>query len=103
MALTAISQSRIVDSSNTFLAIGTAIAADAKISIYVVNASGASGNFRLAISPATPSAGEYLFYNVALAANGTFVASDVYVKATDNIWIYAPVDFTARVDGVTLV
>jgi hypothetical protein len=103
MAITAISQSREIDSSNTFLAVGTAIAADAKINIYVVNKTGSSGNFRLAISPTSPVAGEYLFYNVTLAASGTFVASDVYVKATDNIWVYAPLNFSARVDGVTLV
>ena len=103
MAITAISQSINVTSSNTFLAVGTAIAADAKINIYVVNKTASPGNFRLAISPSTPIAGEYIFYNVELAASGTFVASDVYAKATDIIWIYAPSNFSARIDGATLL
>jgi hypothetical protein len=103
MAITAISQSVNVVDANVFVEVGAAIAADAKINIYVVNKTASSGTFRLAISPTAPVAGEYIFYNVSLASNGTFVASDVYVAATDNIWIYAPTNFSARVDGVTLV
>ena len=103
MAITAISQSVSITSANTDTAVGSAIAADAKINIYVVNKTGSSGNFRVAICPTSPAGGEYIRYNFPLASSGTFVASDIYVKATDNVWVYAPSGWSARVDGVTLL
>lgn len=83
--------------------VDAAIEFDSKISIYVVNKSGTAGNFRLAISPATPTGGEYLYYDFPLKANGTFIAADVYVKAKDRVWVYSPVGWSAKIDGVTLV
>jgi hypothetical protein len=101
---TAISQSFKVDivDANTLKAVGDAIAADSKINIYVVNKSASTGNFRLAISPLEPTGGEYLYYDFPLRSSGTFIAADVYVKATDKVWIYAPNNWSARVDGATL-
>ena len=103
MAITAISQSVSITSANTDTAIGSAIAADAKINIYVVNKTGSTGNFRMAICPLTPAGGEYLYYNFPLESSATFVASDVYAKATDKVWIYSPSGWSARVDGATLL
>lgn len=103
MAITAISQSAEVASGSTQTAIGDAISADAKINVYVVNKTAAIGNFRLAICPATPTGGEYLYYDFPLEPNATFVAADVYAKATDKIWVYSPAGWSARVDGATLV
>jgi hypothetical protein len=100
---TAISQSIDVSSANTHTAVGAAIAADSKINIYIVNKTGATGNFRLAISPSSPAGGEYLYYDFPLKSHGTFIAADVYAKATDQIWIYSPSGWSTRVDGVTLV
>lgn len=103
MAITAISQSVDITSGSTNTAVGSAIAADAKINVYVVNKTASSGNFRLAICPLTPTGGEYLYYDFPLASHGTFIAADVYAKATDKIWVYSPTGWSARVDGATLV
>ena len=103
MAITAISQSVSITLANTDTAVGSAISADAKINIYIVNKTGSTGTFRLAICPATPAGGEYLYYNFSLASNTTFVAADVYAKATDKVWIYSPSGWSARVDGATLL
>lgn len=99
---TAISQS-VLTPSATLTEVGAAIAADAKINVYIVNRTGSTGNFRLAISPTTPVGGEYLYYDFPLKSSGTFIAADVYVKATDKVWIYAPTGWAVRVDGATLV
>ena len=99
---TAISQSVKVSSASTLTEVGAAIAADSRINIYIVNQTGATGNFRLAIDPSSPTGGEYLYYDFPLASKGTFIAADVYVKATDKVWIYSPADWSVRVDGETL-
>lgn len=103
MAITAISQSVDITSGSTQTSVGNAIAADAKINVYIVNKTASTGNFRLAICPLTPTGGEYLYYDFPLEASATFVAADVYAKATDKIWIYSPTGWSARVDGVTLL
>jgi|LauGreDrversion4_2_1035121.scaffolds.fasta_scaffold1098637_1 hypothetical protein len=103
MAITAISQSVNITVGSTLTEIGAAIAADAKINVYIVNKTGSTGNFRLAISPASPLGGEYLYYEFPLKSSGTFIAADVYAKATDKVWIYCPTGWSARVDGATLL
>lgn len=99
---TAISQSVAITSASTLTEVGAALVADSKISIYIVNKTGTTGNFRLAISPATPTGGEYLYYDFPLKANGTFIAADVYAIATDKVWVYTPAGWSAKIDGVTL-
>lgn len=103
MPITAISQSVDITVGSTLTAVGTAIAADAKVNVYIVNKTGNTANFRLAISPASPLGGEYLYYDFPLKSSGTFIAADVYVKATDRIWVNCPLGWSARVDGVTLL
>lgn len=103
MAITAISQSVDITGASALTEVGAAIAADAKLNVYIVNKTAAVGNFRLAICPSSPSGGEYLYYDFPLKASGTFIAADVYAKATDKVWIYTPTGWSARVDGVTLV
>lgn len=100
--MAAISQSVAITVAATNTAVGAAIPADAKINVYIVNKTAATGNFRLAISPDTPAGGEYLYYDFPLKASGTFIAADVYAKATDKVWVYSPAGWSARVDGVTL-
>ena len=99
---TAISQFVNITVGSTLTEVGAAMAADSKINIYIVNKTGSTGNFRLAIAPTTPTGGEYLYYDFPLKSSGTFVAADVYAIATDKIWVYTPAGWSARVDGVTL-
>lgn len=100
---TSISQSTKISSASTLTAIGAAMSGDSKINIYIVNQTASTGTFRLAIDPAEPSTGgEYLYYDFPLASKGTFIAADVYVKATDKVWVYSPANWSARVDGATL-
>ena len=103
MAITAISQSVDITVGSTLTAVGAAIVADAKVNVYIVNKTGSTANFRLAISPASPLGGEYLYYDFPLKSSGTFIAADVYAKATDRIWVYCPLGWSARVDGATLL
>lgn len=103
MAITAISQSVDITGAPALTAVGAAIAADAKINVYIVNKTADVGNFRLAICPLTPTGGEYLYYDFPLKANGTFIAADVYAKNTDKVWVYTPTGWSARIDGATLV
>jgi hypothetical protein len=97
-----LSQSVEITSAATQTEVGAAIASDAKITVYIVNKTASAGNFRLAISPLTPTGGEYLYYDFPLKPSGTFIAADVYAKATDKVWVYCPLGWSARVDGVTL-
>lgn len=99
---TAISQSATISSASTLTEVGAALAADSKISIYVVNKTNYDGNFRLAISPIEPTGGEYLYYDFPLKSHGTFIAADVYAIATDKVWVYSPAGWSAKIDGVTL-
>lgn len=103
MAITAISQSVNITSANTLTEVGAAITADSRINIYVVNKTATTGNFRLAISSAEPTGGEYMYYDFPLRSSGTFISADVYAKATDKVWVYCPSGWSARVDGATLV
>lgn len=103
MAIVAISQFTEITTPATLTEVGAAISADAKISVYVVNKTIATGTFRIAISPATPTGGEYLYYDFPLKASGTFIAADLYVKATDKIWVQvSTAGWSSRVEGVTL-
>lgn len=104
MALAAISQTIDIDlaKQNSLTSVIPALTADSKINIYVVNRSTASGNIRLAVSTSTPTTAQYLFYDFPIAAKGTLITSDVYAKAGEFVWIYAPENFNVRVEGTTL-
>ncbi len=99
---TAISQSIKITSASTLTAVGSAMSADSKINIYIVNQTASNGIFRLAVHTTTPTGGEYLYYDFPLASKGTFIAADVYVKNLDIVYVSCPVDWSARVDGATL-
>lgn len=98
----AISQSAQIVIADTNTEIGTALSADSKINVYIVNKTEVSGNFRLAISASTPTGSEYLYYDFPLKASGTFIAADIYAATGDKVWVYSPAGWSARVDGVTL-
>lgn len=100
--MAAISQSVAITLENTLTAVGDALAADSRINIYVINKTISTGKFRIAVSPLEPTGGEYIYYDFPLKPSGTFIAADVYVKATDKVWIYAPIGWAVRVDGVSL-
>lgn len=104
MALAAISQTLDIDlaKQNSLTSVTPVLTADSKINIYVVNRSTASGNIRLAVSTSSPTVGQYLFYDFPIAAKGTLITNDVYAKAGEFVWIYAPENFNVRVEGTTL-
>ncbi len=103
MAIVAISQFAEVTTPATLTEVGAAMAADAKISVYIVNKTAATGTFRLAVSPITPTGGEYLYYDFPLKASGTFIAADLYVKSADKVWVsVSTAGWSSRVEGVTL-
>jgi len=61
-------------------------------SIVICNQSAASTSFRVALLPlgATNSGGEYIYYDITIAGNDTFIATiGITLIATDVIKVYA--------------
>lgn len=101
MPAPAISQSATI-TTTTFTAIGAAILNDSKINIYIVNQTESPAPFSLAIATTTPVAKDLLYKDLSIAPNTTFVASEVYIKGGDSVYVKAVNNFTVRVDGEEL-
>lgn len=89
-----------VSASNTWELVGAVMAADTKCNIYITNRGSNSGNVRVGISAATPVNAECIFYDFPIAAKGTFIITDTLIKTGDGVWIYSPLSFSVRVEGV---
>ncbi len=88
-----------VSTSNTWTAVGAVMTSDTRCNIYIVNRTTNSGNIRVGISAATPTDADCIFYDFPIAGKGTFIITDTLVKSGDGVWIYAPNNFTVRVEG----
>lgn len=89
-----------VSASNTWELVGAVMAANTKCNLYITNRGASSGNVRVGISTATPVNAECIFYDFPIAAKGTFIITDVLIKAGDGVWMYSPLNFSVRVEGV---
>lgn len=83
--------------------IGT-ISSDSKINIYIVNQTDTDGTFSLAISPSgiVPFSKDTLYTNILLKSFSTFVASEIYALSGYDVFVFAPISFTVRVEGEIL-
>jgi hypothetical protein len=85
--------------ANTFTLVDTFMATDTQCNIYITNRNTVAGNFRLAISAGTVMETNSILYDFPLAARGTFILTDVLVKADEGIYLYSPSNFSIRVEG----
>lgn len=89
-----------VSTSNTWELAGAVMAADTRCNVYITNRGSSSGNVRVGISAASPTNAECIFYDFPIAGKGTFIITDVLVKSGDGVWIYSPLSFSVRVEGI---
>lgn len=101
MPAPAISQSATI-TTTAFTAIGAAMLQDSKINIYIINQTESPAAFSLAIATTAPTANQLLYKDLTIASNTTFVASEVYIKGGDSVYVKAVNNFTVRVDGEQL-
>lgn len=92
-----------VSASNTWELAGAVMAADTRCNVYITNRGSSSGNVRVGISAASPTNAECIFYDFPIAGKGTFIITDVLVKSGDGVWIYSPLSFSVRVEGIAEV